>query len=243
MSNKTFIAPVLGAATATSINGNTFTTGTYTLTGTAAKTLTFTNTLTLSGTDATVMTFPTTSATIARTDALNAFTGASTTTSWAMTTQVVTGGLTASGSGANTFAGSTGTFLTSTGAVTIGPGTVSITGVTTFTAASISTPVTLTDAATVATNAALGNRFRVTLAGNRTLGNPTNPADGQQCVWEIIQDATGTRTLAFDTQFAFGTDITTAVVSTGANKRDFLTAIYNSTATKWYVVGFVKGYS
>lgn len=37
--------------TATSLNGNTFTTGTYTLTGAAGKTLTFSNTLTLAGTD------------------------------------------------------------------------------------------------------------------------------------------------------------------------------------------------
>ena len=112
-----------------------------------------------------------------------------------------------------------------------------------FTKASIQTPVTLTDAATVATDASLGNRFRVTLAGNRTLGNPTNPTDGQQCVWELIQDATGTRTLALDTQFNLGTDITSTTLSTAASKRDYLTAIYRSGATKWDVVGFVKGYA
>ncbi len=71
--------------------------------------------------------------TVARTDAANTFTGASSTTSWAETTPVITGGLTASGSGANTFAGSTGTFLTSTGAVTIGPGAVTVSGITSFT--------------------------------------------------------------------------------------------------------------
>jgi hypothetical protein len=68
----------IGALVATTINGNTLTTGTYTLTGTAGKTLNFTNTLTLSGTDSTTMTFPTTSATIARTDAGNTFTGTQT---------------------------------------------------------------------------------------------------------------------------------------------------------------------
>lgn len=47
--------PTLGVATATSINGNTFTTGTYTLTGTAGKTFTFSNTLTLAGTDASTL--------------------------------------------------------------------------------------------------------------------------------------------------------------------------------------------
>lgn len=49
--SPTLVTPTLGAATATSINGNTFTTGTYTLTGTAGKTLAFSNTLTLTATD------------------------------------------------------------------------------------------------------------------------------------------------------------------------------------------------
>jgi len=62
---------------------------------------------------------PDASFTVARTDAANTFTGASTATSWTMTTPVIAGGLTASGSGANNFAGSTGTFITSTGANTL----------------------------------------------------------------------------------------------------------------------------
>jgi hypothetical protein len=49
-----------------------------TLAGTDAKTLTVSNSLTLAGTDATVMTFPTTSASIARTDAAQTFTGTQT---------------------------------------------------------------------------------------------------------------------------------------------------------------------
>jgi len=55
--SPTFVTPTLGAALATSINGNSFTTGTYTLTGTAGKTLTFSNSLTLAGVDATTLTF------------------------------------------------------------------------------------------------------------------------------------------------------------------------------------------
>jgi hypothetical protein len=112
----------------------------------------------------------------------------------------------------------------------------------TTSASATAAPVTLTDAATIATDASLGNLFRVTLGGNRTLGNPTNPTDGQRVVWEIIQDATGSRTLAYGNKFTFGTDITSAVVSTTASKRDFLGAIYNGTTDLWYVVAFVKGY-
>lgn len=54
-----------GALTAPTLNGNTFTTGTYTLTGGAGKTLTFSNSLTLAGTDGTTMTFPAASSDIA----------------------------------------------------------------------------------------------------------------------------------------------------------------------------------
>jgi hypothetical protein len=103
-------------------------------------------------------------------------------------------------------------------------------------------PVTLTDAATIATNASLGNYFRVTLGGNRTLGNPTNPTDGQKIMWELIQDGTGTRTITLDTAFALGTDITAVTLTTTASKRDFLGAVYNSTSSKWYVIAFTKGY-
>lgn len=52
-----FTTPTLGAAAATTLNGNTFTTGTYTLTGVASKTLAFNNSLTLAGTDSTTLTF------------------------------------------------------------------------------------------------------------------------------------------------------------------------------------------
>jgi hypothetical protein len=50
-SNKTFVAPVLGAATATSINGLTITSTTGTFTLTNGKTFSVSNTLTLAGTD------------------------------------------------------------------------------------------------------------------------------------------------------------------------------------------------
>ncbi len=66
---------IAGAITPTSVNGLTITTSTGTLTVTNLKTISVTNTLTLSGTDSTVMTFPSTSATIARTDAAQTFTG------------------------------------------------------------------------------------------------------------------------------------------------------------------------
>lgn len=104
----------------------------------------------------------------------------------------------------------------------------------------------LTDAATIATNAALGNKFSVTLGGNRTLGAPTNPVDGQICTWRFKQDGTGTRTLSLATgagAFAFGTDFTSITLTTTIGKTDVLTAMYDSASDRWWVIGFVKGFS
>ena len=108
-----FTTPSLGVATATSLNGLTVTTSTGTLTiangktatcnatttfaGVDGKTVTFNNSLTFAGTDSTTMTFPTTSATIARTDAANTFTGVQTMTSPVLGTPQING--TATGSG------------------------------------------------------------------------------------------------------------------------------------------------
>lgn len=69
------ITLTLGAITPTTVNGNTFTTGTYTLTGAGGKVFTFNNTMTLAGTDGQTYTLPSTSATIARTDVAQIFTG------------------------------------------------------------------------------------------------------------------------------------------------------------------------
>lgn len=102
--------------------------------------------------------------------------------------------------------------------------------------------VALTDATTIAVDASTGNYFRVTLGGNRTLGLPSNPLDGQRVVFEVIQDGTGTRTLAYNAVYAFSTDIPSPTLTTTPSKRDFLGFIYNATAAKWYCLAVVKGF-
>ena len=84
--------PNIGVATATSVNKVAFTApaSAATLTIADGKTLTANNSITLAGTDSTVMTFPSTSATIARTDAANTFTGASTASAWVLTAPTIT---------------------------------------------------------------------------------------------------------------------------------------------------------
>jgi len=77
-----------GDVSALTFNGNTFTTGTGILTIGAGKTLIINNSIALTGTDSTTMTFPTTSATLARTDAGQTFTGVNIFTSPTFTTSI-----------------------------------------------------------------------------------------------------------------------------------------------------------
>lgn len=101
---------------------------------------------------------------------------------------------------------------------------------------------TLTDAATIAVDASLGNEFTVTLGGNRTLGNPTNATNGQKILFRIRQDGTGSRTLTLDTKYRLGTTITSTTLTTTANKTDYLGVIYHSGDDKFDVIAFVKGF-
>jgi hypothetical protein len=95
----------------------------------------------------------------------------------------------------------------------------------TWTKGNAITPGALTDGANIATNAAQSNSFRVTLAGNRTLDNPTNMKDGQSLTFRITQDATGSRTLAYGTKFKF-TGGAAPTLSTAAGRVDILSCIY-----------------
>ena len=82
--------------------------------------------------------------------------------------------------------------------------------------------ITLTDAPTIVTNLSLGNVFKVTLAGNRFFGSPSNTVSGFKYIFNIIQDGTGSRTATFNNTFRFRT---TPVLSIAANARDIVTCV------------------
>lgn len=105
----------------------------------------------------------------------------------------------------------------------------------------ISGTFALTDAANIATDTSLANTFTVTLAGNRNLSAPTNPTDKQKVTWIFTQDATGGRTLSFDAIFDFG-NMPSLILSSAANKIDYMGAIYNTASTKWNVVAYSTGF-
>lgn len=81
--------------------------------------------------------------------------------------------------------------------------------------------VTLTDAATVAVDGSTGINFVLTLGGNRTLGTMSNAAVGRSGRIRVIQDGTGSRTLAYhaDYEFAGGS---APVLSTAIGAQDIL---------------------
>lgn len=103
--------------------------------------------------------------------------------------------------------------------------------------------VALTDAATVAVNAALGNDFRLTIAGNRTLGNPTNPVDGQKIVIQVTQGAGAPFTLAYGTAYEFSPGLPQPALSTAAGRTDLLGFIYNASKGTWLFAAFQGGFA
>lgn len=108
-----------------------------------------------------------------------------------------------------------------------------------FTAAQTVTPVALTDAATIATDAGLSNTFTVTLGGNRTLANPSNLADGGIYNWRITQDGTGGRTLVYGSKFKWPGG-SAPVLSTGAGAVDYIAGQYFS-GTDVLLCNILKG--
>lgn len=87
---------------------------------------------------------------------------------------------------------------------------------------------TLTDAATIAWDMDVGAVAKVTLAGNRTLGAPTNLKDGGTYILRVIQDGTGSRTLAYSGVFKWPNG-TAPTLTTTANAVDIITFVSDGT--------------
>lgn len=104
--------------------------------------------------------------------------------------------------------------------------------------------IALTDGANIAVNAALftpGSIGRVTLAGNRTFDNPTNPVDGQWMSWELF--STSSRTLTFGSKYKGSADLALPAATTGGSKTDMLLWRYNLAADQWWLVAKNFGFA
>ena len=87
----------------------------------------------------------------------------------------------------------------------------------------------LTDAATITPDFDDNNNFSVTLAGNRTLANPSNITAGQSGVIVVTQDGTGSRTLSFGSNFKFAGG-TAPTLTTTASAVDVIAYYCESTS-------------
>lgn len=81
--------------------------------------------------------------------------------------------------------------------------------------------ITLSDAATITMDFGTGINFSVTLGGNRTLGVPSNAKPGQSGRIRVLQDGTGSRTLAYHANYDFASG-TAPVLTTTASATDIL---------------------
>lgn len=79
----------------------------------------------------------------------------------------------------------------------------------------------LVDGANVAWNLSTAPAAKLTMAGNRTIDNPTNMQAGAVYTLRLIQDATGGRVPSWGTAYVFG-DNGTPTFSTVANKSNLL---------------------
>ena len=98
----------------------------------------------------------------------------------------------------------------------------------------------LTDGTNISVDFNVGQNFTVTLAGNRTLDNPTNCVAGQVGSIFITQDGTGNRTLAYGSSWDFAGG-TAPVLSTDAAAVDRLDYIVQTSTDVQALV--TKAYS
>ena len=70
--------------------------------------------------------------------------------------------------------------------------------------------------------------YVITLEGNRTLDNPTNLNDGGTYIWRIVQDGTGSRTLAYGAAYKFPSGIIPELTTTSGST-DILTCVADGT--------------
>ena len=107
---------------------------------------------------------------------------------------------------------------------TLGVGVASPLGQIHISKNAIATVTSLTDATNVSVGFANSQNFSLTLAGNRTLTNPTNCVTGQVGSIFIIQDGTGGRTLSYGTNWEFpaGTAPTLSTSAAAVDRLDYI---------------------
>jgi hypothetical protein len=99
-----------------------------------------------------------------------------------------------------------------------------------FTAGQRGSITALTDGATITPDFALSNNWSLAIGGNRTLANPSNQTAGQAGTIVVTQDGTGSRTMAFGSNWKFPGG-TAPTLTTAASSVDVI-AYYVESATR-----------
>lgn len=82
-----------------------------------------------------------------------------------------------------------------------------------------------------------------TQTGNVTIAAPSgSPVNGNQLEIRFVIDGTGSYTTTFNAIYAFGTDITAALVPTAANSKFMMKFIYVAADSKWRAVAIARGF-
>ena len=99
-----------------------------------------------------------------------------------------------------------------------------LTAANTFSATQSGSITALSDGANISVNLAANNHFSVTLAGNRTLDNPSNIVAGTSGSFFLTQDGTGSRTLSYGSQYDFagGTAPTLTTTAAAVDRIDYI---------------------
>lgn len=99
----------------------------------------------------------------------------------------------------------------------------------------------LLDVASIETDCDASNSFSVTLGGNRTLANPDTGTQkaGATYVWLITQDGTGSRTLAYGSEFKWPGGVA-PILTTAAGAVDIITCISTGTALLCSIIYDIK---
>lgn len=85
-------------------------------------------------------------------------------------------------------------------------------------------------------------QVNITLQASTTLTIGNGATDGQILKLRLLQDNSGSRTVAFDSSVVFGTDITSFTATTTANKVDLVGLLWDATKTKWLFLTYARGF-
>ena len=194
------------------------------------KKFTVNHSLTFNGTDGTTMQFPATSATLARTDAANTFTGVQTMTSPALTTPAITGIPTGTGvATANTVS----TLVLRDASGNFAAGTITATAL----SARINPRIgTVASSATPSIDAALHDQYNITALAVAITGIAVTgtPLDGQKLIIRIKDNGTA-RAIAWSAAFT-SSGVAILPTTTVASKTHLIGLLYDSVAVKWVCV-------